>query len=121
MNDTQMSIYQNNPQDLATNYIYQWTGYSLLTYSFMAPDNQHYWVLIINPNDSISTYITIDAYIVKSFTITSPTTIDTVLPGYYYITWTSTGDISSINIELYKAGMFLETISLLDLNDGSCL
>ncbi|KKK70256.1 hypothetical protein LCGC14_2925830 [marine sediment metagenome] len=73
MNDTQMSIYQNNPQDLATNYIYQWTGYSLLTYSFMAPDNQHYWVLIINPNDSISTYITIDAYIVKSFTITSPT------------------------------------------------
>ncbi|MCP6718922.1 MAG: hypothetical protein KJI71_01640 [Patescibacteria group bacterium] len=121
MNDTQMSIYQNNPQDLATNYIYQWTGYYLLTYSFMAPDNQHYWVLIINPNDSLSTYVTIDAYIVKSLTITSPTTIDTILPGYFYITWTSTGDISRVNIELYKAGMFLETISFFDFNDGSCL
>ena len=119
MDDIQMSIYQSSPQDTAWNYTYQWTSYYLLTYSFMAPDTQHYWVLIINPSDSESTYVTIDAYIVKSLTITTPTNTDTFLPVINYITWDSTGDIQYVQIELYKDGMFLKTITSWTNNDGS--
>ncbi len=119
MNDAQILIYQNDPQDLATNYIYQWTGYYLLTYSFNAPNNQQYWVLIINPSDSSSTYVTIDAYIVKTITINTPISTDTFSTGYNYITWTSTGSIDYVQIDLYKNGAYIETLSYYTDNDGS--
>ena len=52
-------------------------------------------------------------------TITSPLNTDTFSPGYNYITWTSIGDISYVQIDLYKNGVLLETVSSYETNDGS--
>ncbi len=93
-------------------------GYGL--YHFNVPYDDYFKIVFSNTFSIItSKVIEIKIDIVKSLTITSPTTIDTFLSGYNYITWTSTGDISYVQIELYKVGMFLETISFYEYNDGS--
>jgi len=121
MNDAQIESYQNDPQDLAIDYIHQWKGYFLLTYSFIASNEQQYWVLMINPSDSTNTYVVIDASIdeapiPKTITIQSPTTNDVFDNGYNYIDWSTTGDISYVRIELYYSGSFLEVIELKESN-----
>jgi len=115
MNQGQIDFYQGNPQDEATFYIEEWVSYWLLTYSFVAPNDEQYYLLMINPSDSTSTYVVVDAsvdeYIQSTITITNPTSIDTFDSGYNHITWTSTGEVSYwIDIDLYKNGAFLESI-----------
>jgi len=121
MNDAQIESYQDNPQDLAIYYIHQWKQYILLTYSFVAPDNQQYWVLMINPSDSTNTYVVIDASIdeapvPKTITIHSPKTNDVFDNGYNDIDWSTTGTISYVRIELYYGGSFLEVIESKESN-----
>lgn len=55
----------------------------------------------------------------KTITITSPTTGDILSSGNQHITWTSTGDIDYVQIELYKFGSSLETITSYTVNDGT--
>ena len=126
MTQGQMDFYIDDPQDKATSYIKKWEGYSLVTSSFIAESGQIYFILIMNPSDSMNTYIVIDASIdkyvppiPKTITITSPTSYDTFENGINDITWTSTGDISDVKIELYKNRYFLETIISTTNNDGS--
>jgi len=57
--------------------------------------------------------------VVNSLTIISPEYGDTFLPGYNYITWTSTGNINYVKIDLYKNRTFLETITSRTSDDGS--
>ena len=128
MTQGQVDLYIDNPQDKATSYIKKWEGYYLLTSSFVAESSQMYYVHMINPSDSLSTYVVIDASIdeyippiQKTITITSPTSYDIFENGYNYITWTSTGNFDSVRIELYKNGVFLETIAIGSINDGSHL
>jgi len=123
MNQEQIDYYVDNPQDDATSYIKRWKGYYLLTESFTAQYDGMYYLHMINPSDSTSTYVTVDAsvdeYIIpKTITITNPTSISIFKSGYNDITWTSTGTISDVRIELYKDGYFLESIDLNDYNDG---
>lgn len=123
MNDAQMESYRNNPQDEADYYIKEWWHYSLITDCFVASYDQQYWILMINPSDSINTDVVIDAsideYIPKTITITNPTSVDKFSSGNVYITWTSTGSFDYVRIELYKNGVFLKTISSTTYNDGS--
>ena len=123
MDEDQMNFYLENPQDEASYYIYEYWHYFIITSSFVAQYNQRYYVLMINPSDSTSTYVvidlTIDEYVNPTITITNPTNIDTFENGYNYITWTSTGSFDYVIIELYKDGYFLETISHGTPNSGS--
>jgi len=124
MNQEQIDFYRDNPQDEASWYTgREYWHYLLLTSSFVAPSDQMYYVLMINPSDSTSTYVVIDAsvdeYIPKTLTIINPTSASTFSSGYNYITWTSTGDINYVQIYLYKNWAFLETIDGYTYNDGS--
>ncbi|KKN38249.1 hypothetical protein LCGC14_0755570, partial [marine sediment metagenome] len=63
--------------------------------------------------------IKLDIIEVKTLTIGLPTSTSTFKSGYNYITWTSTGDITYVTIELYKNGVFLKTVKSWTSNDGS--
>ena len=65
-----------------------------------------------------SSYFTIESES-KSITITLPTSYTIISSGYNDITWTSTGSIDYVIIEMYKDGYFLETITSWTYNDGS--
>jgi len=119
MNQGQIDYYTNNPIDDAISYIERWTGYYLLTDSFVAEHSQKYFILMINPSDSLSTDVEVDAsvdeYVVpKTITISDPVDIY----DYGYIYWTYTGDIDYVKIDLYRDGYFLETIDSFTDNDG---
>jgi len=56
----------------------------------------------------------------KSMTVTEPTSSTIWTKGYSAnITWTSTGTISDVQIDLYKGGTFRETIESSTENDGT--
>ncbi|MBA7613639.1 hypothetical protein ES703_20893 [subsurface metagenome] len=56
----------------------------------------------------------------KSITVTGPTSTTIWTKGASAnITWTSTGTISDVQIDLYKAGAFQETIESTTANDGT--
>ena len=56
----------------------------------------------------------------KSMTVTEPTSSTIWTKGYSAnITWTSTGTISDVQIDLYKGGTFQETIESSTANDGN--
>ena len=124
MNSSQFSQYQSSPQDTASEYYKGWTGVLSLTDSFVAPDSDTYYVLMINPSDTQSASVTIYASVepaepAKSIVIYSPINTDTFENGYNTIQWTTTGSISDIRIELYNLDSFLEVIIASTYNDGS--
>lgn len=96
--------------------------YSWYIYADEYTDSSYYQIKIRDYYDSTtydySSYFTIQTE-TKTITITSPTSSSTFLSGYNSITWTNTGDISYVKIELYKSGIFLETIDSYEYNDGS--
>ena len=75
---------------------------------------------IIFKNNALLTSrnIELNIDVVKTITITSPISTDTFLSGYNSIVWTSTGDFDYVQIDLYKDGVFLESLGWTD-NDGS--
>lgn len=83
----------------------------------------YYQILIGDKDDNTvwdySDYFMIDCEIDKTITITNPISTDTFEDGYNDISWASTGDIDYVQIELYKNGVFLETIASKTSNDGS--
>lgn len=85
---------------------------------FYVPYNDHFRIIFKNNALLTSRHLELNVDVVKSFTITSPIYSETFLSGYNYITWTSTGDIDYVIIELYKDGSFLETIRSGINNDG---
>ncbi len=94
------------------------TGYGL--YHFNIPYDDYFKIVFSNTFSLItSKVIEIKIDIVKTITITSPINTDTFSPGYNYITWTTTGDISYVQIDLYRNGVYLETLSSYADNDGS--
>ena len=123
MNEAQINDFMDNPSSGIITYFYAWYNCILLTESIIAWTDQMYYVLMINPSDSTSTYVVIDAtvdeYVPKTITITNPTSINIFDVGSNYITWTSTGDIDYVKIDLYKSGVYLETITSGANNDGS--
>lgn len=97
-------------------------SYSWYIYTDDYVDSSYYQIKISDYYESsiydYSSYFTIDCE-TETITITSPTSTSTFSSGYNYITWTNTGDISYVKIELYKSGIFLETIDSYEYNDGS--
>ncbi|MFW9971914.1 MAG: hypothetical protein ACFFDF_17125 [Candidatus Odinarchaeota archaeon] len=124
MDSSQISQYQNNPQDTASLYYEEWKGILLLTDSFTAPKIDTFYLLMINPSDDSSASISVSASIdyaepEKSITIYSPRSTDIFDNGNNQISWTTTGDITYIRIELYVGNSFLEVIESWENNDGS--
>jgi len=105
-----------------TSWTYNDGSYSWFIYSDEYTDDWNYQIKISNYDDNsiydYSSYFTIESEL-KSITITLPTSYTTVQSGYNDITWTSTGSIDYIKIELYKNGIFLETIDSYEYNDGT--
>lgn len=59
----QLSIYQYDSQDTASGYYKEWIGVISLTQSFTAPEDDTYYVLMINPSDTLSTSVSVSASI----------------------------------------------------------
>ncbi len=100
-------------------------SYSWYIYDDEYIDDSDYQILVIDHYDNTiydySDYFTIECEIPeieKTITISSPVSTSTFKSGYNTITWTSTGDMDYITIELYKNGVFLESFGWTD-NDGS--
>lgn len=102
--------------------VYNDGSYTWYIYTNEYTDSSYYQIKISDYYDSniydYSDYFTIECE-TETITITSPISTDTFSTGYNYITWTSTGDISYVTIELYKSGIFLEIIDSYEYNDGS--
>lgn len=111
-------------------YIKNSDGYTVQDYGrvisgtiyFTAPYDDTFSIYFSN---SFSTFtsktveINFDITYAKSISIYSPRSTDLFTNGYNQISWTTTGDISYIRIELYRGSSFLETIETLEYNDGS--
>ncbi len=96
-------------------------SYSWYIYGDEYIDDDWYQIKISNFYDNsvydYTGYFTIESEI-KSITITLPTSYTTIQSGYNDITWTSTGSIDYVKIELYRNYVFLETIDSYEYNDG---
>ena len=98
---------------------YSWNVLSYLT------DGTDYQILISDLNDlsvsDYSDYFEIYTYIEpKSIIITAPTNADAWETGTTHtISWTSTGTITNVKIDLYLSGAFLKTIVATTSNHGS--
>lgn len=102
--------------NLFNNGSYNWT-----IPKYMIPGNS-YEIAIKDANNSTINYYSNFFSIItgKSITITNPTYYVKWNPGSsYHIYWSSTGNISNVNIYLYENGMFYSTIILNAYNDGS--
>ena len=105
---------------------FDWTdndgSYSWYIYSDEYTDGSNYQIRISDYYDDTIYYYS-DYFAIKcetkTLTITSPMSPDIFLSGYNYITWTTTGDIDYVEIDLYRSGVFLETLSSGTDNDGS--
>ncbi len=93
-------------------------GYGIYYFYVMYDDT--FRIIFNNEYTVISSRgLEVNVDVVKTLTITSPINTNTFLSGYNYITWTSTGDIDYVKIDLYKDGGYIETISIQTNNDGS--
>jgi len=93
-------------------------GYGIYYFYVMYDDT--FRIIFNNEYTVISSRgLEVNVDVVKTLTITSPTNTNTFLSGYNYITWTSTGDIDYVKIDLHKDGGYIETISIQTNNDGS--
>jgi len=74
-----------------------------------------------NPVNDFSDYFEIyENTETESITVTSPTSSYSWKVGtIHLITWTSTGDINRVDLDLYKDDTFIETITSYTFNDGS--
>ncbi len=101
-----------------------WTGTSL---SWTVPtdlvEGSNYRIKVTDFSDSLtydfSDYFTIIEAEAKSITITNPTSSTSVkIDSSLGISWTSTGDIDTVKIELYKGGSQHKSIFPTAINDG---
>ncbi len=123
INYVKIDLYKNRVfLETITSLTYNDGSYSWYIYNDDYTDDSDYQIKISNYYDDFvydySSYFTIESEI-KSITITLPTSYTTIQSGYNDITWTSTGTINYVKIELYKNGAFLETIDSYEYNDGS--
>jgi len=97
-------------------------SYEWYIYSDEYTDSSDYQIKISDYDDAntydYSSYFNMEIE-TKTILITSPISSSVFESGYSYITWTTTGSIDYIIIDLYKNGNFLETIDSYDYNDGS--
>ncbi len=113
----QLQLYKNGDfLETITSGIFNTDSYSWYIYNDEYTNGSDYQIKIMdyynNTISDYSNYFTIGCEIEKTITITTPKSTNTFSSGYNYITWTTTGDISSyIRIDLYKNGDFLETIT----------
>lgn len=125
MNDEQLELYLAGSELAPEYFLVQILSVSYIHYTYFIDGNDgNYCVLITNPSYTNEANIvvlirTIPGEPEKSIIILSPKATDTFDIGSNYITWTSTGDIDHVKIELYKDGYFLETIVSYTDNDGS--
>ncbi len=106
---------------LVWEYLIRWKDVEYLSgLTFDITVDNDYYIVFYNKNLLFSRTIQVDVSIeYKSITITSPTSINTFLTGYNTITWTTTGNLGYVKIQLYNDGVFLETLSSGTDNDGS--
>lgn len=71
-------------------------------------------------NDALFTsrYLELNIDVINTITITSPISTDIFLIGNNPITWKSSGNVVTVQIQLYKNGVYLDMISLGTSNDG---
>ena len=119
MNDEQYSILVSSG-GLTWTYLMRWKDVTYLSgLTFDITTNNDYYIILYNKNVLFSRTIQVDVSIeYKSITIISPINTDTFLSGYNYIAWISTGNIDYVKIDLYRNGVYLETLSLQTINNG---
>lgn len=128
MSDSQIDLYLSNPELEPEYYIVSILSIYYIHRSYLITSYDGdgiYWVLITNPSYINDANIDVIVYTIpftpepeKTITITKPTSADTIFNGDSYITWTSTGDIDYVTIDLYKDGNYYETLSSWSANDG---
>ena len=100
-------------------------GYYLWTIPTSLTDSPQYQIKIAdvaNPaTDDFSNYFAIfTPLVIDTITVTNPDSLTVWETGTTHsITWTSTGNINSVRIELYKGGIFGSEIVVSTINDGS--
>ncbi len=92
------------------------------TIHFNAPYDDDFKVYFSNTFSLITSKtveISFDITYAKSIIIYSPKSTDTFDNGYNEISWSTTGNINYVRIELYKGAIFSEVIDTMEYNDGS--
>lgn len=92
------------------------------TIYFNAPYDDEFSIYFSNTFSTFTSKtveISFDITYAKSISIYNPRSTDVFDNGYNQISWTTTGDISYVRIELYIGNTFLEVIETWEYNDGS--
>lgn len=119
----QIYLYRNGGYlETIDSYEFNDGSYTWYIYDDEYTDSSYYQIVIVDYYDNTvydySDYFTIECEIEKTITITSPISIDTFILGYNYITWSTTGDIDYVRIDLYEGSYLLETLTTYTDNDG---